>query len=153
MRVDLRGLQVRVPQHLLDKADVRAVVQHQRRHRVTEQVTRSGFAHIGLLDVFGYQAAQPIRRQRQTIWLDKDLLVVRLHHKAGADLCLVFLYPLDGPLANWHKAVFLAFALSHRQHTLACVQIGFLQIHQFHAADAGAVEHFQDRPVPQAFRR
>ncbi len=78
MRVDLRGLQVRVPQHLLDKADVRAVVQHQRRHRVTEQVTRSGFAHIGLLDVFGYQAAQPIRRQRQTIWLDKDLLVVRL---------------------------------------------------------------------------
>ena len=46
VRVDLRGGQVGVAEHLLDEADVGAAFQHQRRHRVAEQMARSGLADL-----------------------------------------------------------------------------------------------------------
>lgn len=54
VRVNLRCLQVRVSQHRLDEADIGSAFQHQRRHRVAEQVTRPALAeirrvHIGAL--------------------------------------------------------------------------------------------------------
>jgi hypothetical protein len=41
LRVHLRALQVRVAEHFLNEADVRAAFEHQRRHRVAEHVTRA----------------------------------------------------------------------------------------------------------------
>src|SRR5262245_14054053 len=41
MRVDLRRLQARVTEDLLDDAHVGAALEHQRRHRMTEEMTRA----------------------------------------------------------------------------------------------------------------
>ena len=37
--VDLSGGKISMPQHLLDKADIGAMLQHQGRHSMAEQVT------------------------------------------------------------------------------------------------------------------
>lgn len=61
MGVNLGGANAHMPQHLLDKADIRPVIQHQRGHRMAEQVATAGFANVRLFDVFGHQTAQAIR--------------------------------------------------------------------------------------------
>ena len=45
-RVQLRGRELGVPEHLLDHADVGAVLQHQRGHRVAEQVAAAHLADL-----------------------------------------------------------------------------------------------------------
>ena len=55
VRVNLRGGQAGVAEHLLDEADVRAAFQHQRRHGVTEQMTRSRLADLGVDHVHAHR--------------------------------------------------------------------------------------------------
>ncbi len=58
--VDLRGLQLGMTEHGLDEADVGSVLQHQRGHRVTEQMARATFADVGRIDVFTDHLSQPV---------------------------------------------------------------------------------------------
>ncbi len=46
LRVNLRGGQFRMSKHRLDESNVRAVLQHQRCHRVAEQVAGAGLAEL-----------------------------------------------------------------------------------------------------------
>ena len=55
--VNLSSRQQAVAEHLLDIADVRAVLQHQRRHGMPEDMRRSVLADFGSLDVTGHQLA------------------------------------------------------------------------------------------------
>ena len=62
----------------------------------------------------------------------------------------VFVQPLQGPLTDRHKPVFLAFALPDRQHAGSGIHILLSQINDFLSSDAGGVQHFQNGPVSYA---
>src|SRR5579859_571284 len=64
LRVDLRGGQLRVTQHRLDVTDVRAVLEHQSRHRVTEQVTRAALTEICGLNVSTHELREAVGCKR-----------------------------------------------------------------------------------------
>ena len=53
-----------MPQHLLDKVDICAVIQHQCCYRVAEQVAASRLTKVGFLDVFGHSTAKLVGRHR-----------------------------------------------------------------------------------------
>ena len=59
--VDLRRRQLRVAQHLLDEADVGSVLQHDRRHRVPEEVARTALADLSGIDVVAHHLRQTVR--------------------------------------------------------------------------------------------
>lgn len=59
---------------------------------------------------------------------------------------------IERPLADWHQPVLAPLALPHQQRAALDVHVEDMQIHQLHAADTGAVEGFQHRPVAQAQR-
>ena len=69
-------------EHLLDVADVRAAFEHQRGHRVAEEVTAAGLSDTGAPHVaaheFGHGLAAeahaiPGQKQRAVIRLDREL--------------------------------------------------------------------------------
>lgn len=62
--VDLRSREHGMAQDLLDKVDVRTVLQHQRRHGVTEQMAGTFLVDIGLLHVLFDRATDLMRIQR-----------------------------------------------------------------------------------------
>ena len=57
LRVNLFSRQQSVPEHLLDVADIRAVLQHQCRHGMPEDMRRAFLADFGSLDATGHQLA------------------------------------------------------------------------------------------------
>lgn len=69
MGIYLRGADTHMPQHLLDKTDVCAVIQHQSSHRVAEQVAAATLPDIRFLDVFGDSAAKLVGRHRYAAFI------------------------------------------------------------------------------------
>lgn len=67
--VKLRGLQTLMAQHLLDKTNVRAVVEHGGGHRVPEYVATPGGDSSGPRDM-------PVNKIPQTIEIEAVALVV-----------------------------------------------------------------------------
>jgi hypothetical protein len=63
--VDLGGRELGVPEHRLDVADVGAVLQHQRRHRVAEQVAGAAFPQVRGVHVVAHHLRQPVRREKR----------------------------------------------------------------------------------------
>lgn len=61
MGVNLGGLQLGVPEHGLDEADVCAVFEHQRGGRMPEEVTAAALADVGPLHVLAHQLGQAVR--------------------------------------------------------------------------------------------
>ena len=64
--VDLDGGQLGMAEHGLDEPDVGAVLQHQRRHRVAEQVARAALAGVGRVDVLAHHLGHAPRCERLT---------------------------------------------------------------------------------------
>src|SRR5690606_12390141 len=56
--VDLSGAQLGVAEDLLDQADVGAVLEHQRGHRMTKDMAGASFVDAGLLDVAAHDPGQ-----------------------------------------------------------------------------------------------
>ena len=64
LRIDLRHLQAGVPQHLLDCADVGTPFEHQRRHRLPEEMTRSLLPDLRRFDLARDATAETIFGER-----------------------------------------------------------------------------------------
>lgn len=56
MGIDLRGREITVTQHHLDKAQTRPIIQHVRGHSMAEQVTHAGFIDLGMVQIPLHQA-------------------------------------------------------------------------------------------------
>lgn len=78
LRVDLRRRQFRVSEHRLDEADVAAVLQHQRRHRVAEQVAGAVLAKVRLINVAAHSIRQPGQIERLAGARQEQRLIVRI---------------------------------------------------------------------------
>ena len=61
VRVNLRRIEPRMPEHLLNKTDVGAAFEHQRGHRMAEQMARATLADARLFDVLSRRAARYFR--------------------------------------------------------------------------------------------
>ena len=148
--VDLSCLRFRMTEHGLDEAHVRAVFEHQRGHCVAEQVTASRLAEVGGDGDFMDHLSQSIGRERFAEMSQEQHDVVRIDQQTGADFADVFVDPPDRSFADGNHPVLFAFALSHHQRASVNVHVVELQVDDFHAADAGRVQRFEDGPVTQA---
>jgi hypothetical protein len=70
----LRTGEIGVPEHLLDVADIRPVLQHQRGHGVAEDVAGSGLAQIGGLDIAPDQLGEWIGLERLAAGAQKQVI-------------------------------------------------------------------------------
>jgi hypothetical protein len=93
VRVNLRGLDVLVSEHLLDIADVRAAFEHVRRHRVPHQMTRAYLADIRGHEVKAHCPRQMVAAERFALGRQKHGHVVRLDGKLGPRFVNVLFYP------------------------------------------------------------
>src|SRR6266516_4863814 len=117
--VDLSRLQVRVPQHLLDVADVGAVLQHQCGHRVPEHVAGAALADLRGIHMLAHQVAQVIQAERLAGVREEHCVVVRLHHKLRPRLADILLHPGRRAIADRNDTVLLAFPLADRHRVPA----------------------------------
>ena len=91
--VDFGGREVGMPEERLDVADVGAVLQHQSRHGVAEDMTRAALADVRLLDAGPRDLGQPIgSADRYTLKgdvpagiADADVLLETLEQEADAE--------------------------------------------------------------------
>ena len=61
LRIDFGRRELSVTEHRLDVTDVRAILQHQSCHRVTEQMTGATLADVGFIDVVTDVLGQRVR--------------------------------------------------------------------------------------------
>ncbi|PHM30034.1 hypothetical protein Xsze_04380 [Xenorhabdus szentirmaii DSM 16338] len=148
--VELRGIQLLMPQHHLDMADIRPVVQHLGRHRVPEQVTGPRFVQLRLLpDGLRRYLGQVARTQWPAFLRDKQVAAVMLRRQFGPHLRQITRQPAQRPLADRDHPVFIAFALPDNHGTPFDVDIPLFELAQLHAPDAATPEHFQHHPIAQ----
>jgi len=79
--VNLRGFQVGVAEHLLDVADVGAVLQHECRKTMAEHVAGAPLPDIRGVHVRTDKVAQVIQTERLAGVRQKHRVIVRLHRK------------------------------------------------------------------------
>lgn len=101
-----------MPQDLLDHADVGAVLQHCRRHRVPQQVTGPPLGDPRGDDVVAGEAREVIRVEGPPRAGEEHGALVGLDDKRGSGLVEVLLEPGDRPLADGDDAILPAFALA-----------------------------------------
>ncbi|KAH0442967.1 hypothetical protein KCU90_g1492, partial [Aureobasidium melanogenum] len=87
MRIDLRRLQIRMTEHRLHEPHIGPVLQHQRRHRVPEQMTRTAFLKPRLPDVAVHQPPQRVDMNRFALDRQIQRPVIVSHHELRT--CLV----------------------------------------------------------------
>ncbi len=67
VRIDFRGREFGVSEHLLDVADIGSAFEHQRCHRVAERVAGTGFSQVRLRDVIPRQITQRVGMERFSV--------------------------------------------------------------------------------------
>ncbi len=150
--VQRRRPEVLVPQHLLDDPHVGPVFQHERGHRVPQEMTtpppresrppqgrRHQLAHLGL--------AQRIAADRHE---------APLHpggpHVPGPDVPKVGIQPTQGSVPDRNHPVPVPLAVADKERAPLPIDVLELEMHQFAPAESGGIEHLEDGPVPEADR-
>ena len=82
------------------KTQVCAVLQHQRGHRVPEQVRTSAFADVRCQQIIVHHAAEMIAAECITVLGEEQRHVVRFDCKLRPDLAEIFVDPLGGALTD-----------------------------------------------------
>lgn len=137
-------------QELLDEADLRPAFEHVGGASVADEVAASAPADLGLLDVFGGQAAEDVGVEGFAVAGDEEGLFLWIKEEPGADFFEVAAKPVQGALSDGHDAVFFAFAKVDLQDAALAVEVVDFQVGQLAAADAGAVKGFEDGSVADA---
>ena len=150
LRVDLRGGEIGVSEHLLDETDVGAAFEHQRRHRVPEQMARSGLAELRSEDVRAHRIAQVVPAERLALRREEHRAVIGFRHQLGPGFFEVLLRPRERTIADRDHAVFLSLALADEDRAALGVEIVEFQVDEFEPPHARRVERFQDGAVPQS---
>ena len=133
-RVDLGRVQVGVPEHLLDEADVCTTFEHQRGATVPEQVT-TAFRDAGAAQVVHHDAAQAVGVQRAvTVTGEEQRLRSRVGDELRATVHQVAIHPLQGTLADGSHAVLFTFALADQDHAALGIHVAEFEPGHFHSA-------------------
>lgn len=150
VRVDLRGLQIGVPEHSLNEADVRAAFQHQRGHGVAEQMARALLADIGLLHVTAHHFGEIVERERFAGVGQEHHGVVGLADELRARFLNVLAHPRRRAIAERDHAVLVSLALMDGRRRALEIQVPQLEIHELEPPHAGGVERLEDGAIAQA---
>ena len=110
--IDLRRGQVPMAEHGLNEANITAILQHQRRHRVPEEMAGAGLAHLAGIDVATHQlreafTAEGFAMMRQ----EEDVPCLIADQKPWTYLKEIALHPDQGTITDGNDSVLLALAL------------------------------------------
>ncbi len=111
LRVNLGRFKFRMPKHLLDKAEVRAVLQHGVAG-VPEQVATVRPADPGLVHVIAHELCQPVRLKNKPHVGQEHRLIVRREDQLWLSYFQVPPHPAKRPFAHRDQAVPFPFALA-----------------------------------------
>ena len=111
--------------HLLDKADVRAVLQHQRRHGVAEQMAATHLIDVSLFDVFLNRSGYFVRIEHLAGLIQEHIVWTGWQGMLRSHIIEVFFDPDQGAFSNRHKTILFALALSDGDDTGAAIDILF----------------------------
>ncbi|VVP61606.1 hypothetical protein PS880_06311 [Pseudomonas fluorescens] len=142
-----------MPQHGLDKTDIRAVFQHQGGHGVAEQMAAAAFANLGGIDMLTDHLAHVIGVEHLALPGQKQGAIVLGQRILGADIVTVFFDPSQGPFTDGNHPVFFTFTLTNHHRAAFVVDAAPAQPNEFHAAHAGAVQGFQHGPITNPHKR
>jgi hypothetical protein len=132
--VNLGRLQFLVAEQLLDKADVRAALEHVSGAGVAEQVATALTADVGGFDVFGHLAAQDVRIEGFPVTAQKQRRLVGVEHQQRPHVAEVAFEPDERTRTDRRHAVFAAFALPYLHGVPLLVDREHLQPCQLAAA-------------------
>src|ERR1035438_9022303 len=149
VRVNLRCVEPRMTEHLLYEADVRAAFEHQRCHRVAEEMTSAMLADSGRFDVLPDDVTERGTPQRFALHGQEQGHVVRLGRKPGPRLVEILVQPRDGPLADWDYAILHALALADGHDARCAVHVVEFEIDKLRAPHLCRVKRLQHRAVAQ----
>ena len=151
MRANLRGLDVLVPEDLLDETDIGSVLVHVRSHAVPQEMAGSHLAGLRSHDVLPRRPRQMIAAERFALGGQEHCEVVRFERELGPRFRDVFLEPRRRAFPNRHVAIFLAFALAHHDQPTVALQIEQFQIHDLQTAQPGCIDHSGQRLKSRKF--
>ena len=137
-------------EHLLDVADVCAVVVHKCCHAVAEHMAGAALADIGFIHMRAYEVAQMIETERLAGIREKHRVIVRFHHKLRPRFTDILFYPGGGAIADRNHPIPFAFPLPDRDRTALCIKIVEFQVGQFQSPHAGGIKCFHQGSVSQA---
>src|SRR5882724_1115550 len=128
MRINLRSVEPHVAQHRLDVANVGAPFEHQCRHGMAEDVTRSTLADSRRFHVLAREPTQVVRREWDTVRSEEYDPVVWFPHDFGSQTVQIQVEPGQSPFTDRHHAVPLAFSLSNSYETVFLVHVVQFQV-------------------------
>src|SRR5262245_56601915 len=116
MRINLRGRQVRVAEHHLDRAEIRAALQEMRREGMTEHVRAERTANAGAASVRLEIFPEAHPRQRAAASVEKQARrcsrssALPLRDQPAPAFLLITAHPFRGLFTNRNDALLAAFA-------------------------------------------
>ncbi len=156
VEVTLRRDETFVAEHLLDAAQVRAVLEHVAGELVTEAVrgeersdarARRVDLHLRFPPALGHRLARAIKEERGAVAGTPVLPQQRAH---GAE---VFSGPRERAFPERHDALGLAFALADGEQAFLGVEVIDRHRAQFRDARRAAPQHLKDGPVAEPDHR
>ena len=149
VRVDLRRREVRVPQHGLDRAQIRSSFEQVRRKGVPQYVRAQMGLNTGRRSIVlqnlpkraSAEAPGPALADEEPRW-------IFFHHEFRPGFRDITPDPADGDIAQWHDPFFIA--LSKALHVpLIQANVGDSQVDELRDTEARGIQHLDERAVAQ----
>src|SRR5919109_1135501 len=151
VRVELRGGDVRVAEHLLHRSQVAAPREQVGGEGVTQRVRADAIGEPGRDGVAADDLVEALAGQRAAAEIDEHMRFGGPLHQAGPSPLEVCAQRLRGRLADRHHALLRALP-PRTEHTLLQVDVGQLEPDRLRSAEAAGVHQLEQRTVPQRGR-
>src|SRR5919109_1339125 len=151
VRVELRGGDVRVAEHLLHRSQVAAPREQVGGEGVTQRVRADAIGEPGRDGVAADDLVEALAGQRAAAEIDEHMRFGGPLHQAGPSPLEGCAQRLHGRLADRHHALLRALP-PRTEHTLLQVDVGQLEPDRLRSAEAAGVHQLEERTVPQRGR-
>lgn len=121
--INLRRRELGVPELLLDEPHVGPVLQHERRHRVPEQVAGPALAGLGPVNGVAQELRQPARLERAAQVRQEHRAVIRRRRERRPRFLDVAAHPRERAFAHRDHPVLFAFALADHHGAALLVEV------------------------------
>src|SRR5208337_2529072 len=127
-------------QHRLDISYVRSSLEHQRRHRVPEDMASASLTYFRSLDVMAGKPTEVVRCEWGPHRGKKHDAFIWLHHQIGPQLPQILFEPSQCSIPNRNDTVPLPFAFSDGHQAMFLVNIVEPQMEKLHSENSRRVE-------------
>ena len=151
MRIDLRGGNILMTEHELQRPQIRAMFEQMRRKRMAQRMRRNRQRQPGLFQIFFDDAPERLARHLFAEPIDEQCFDIRSFQEDASRFVDIPAKIDHRRFAERHDALFIPFADAAQKAAFA-IHVTQPQRHQFRDAQARRIKRFQHRFIPHRHR-